>query len=468
MKRPKAPQAKPAAPIPIDAAARVDAARAAVCAAAPWLASAAWALRGPYWRPGIATAGVSGDGRLYVDPQLAEEWEPGALAALLEHEVWHPVLQHAPRARVQGVEAREQRRANVAADCEIHSGHLRAAALAALDEAAGRDGGRSCTPERFGLPPGRSFEEYLQALREKGAEPEAGDEPEGAGGGGSAGAGASGGGGESDSQSPSGQSASDPGGDAADGSGSSPASGSAADGIRRSWEEPMEGDPEASGWSPAEKAAIQRGVAEGVQAASAAGRSDLPAGLERWAADQLRPPRVDWRARLRRLAQAAVSRAGAADYTYSRPSRRDAGASRGYVSPGLHAPQVEVAVVVDTSGSMTEDDLRDALSEVVGVVQAVGARVQVAACDAQATRFRPVRRVEDVRLIGGGGTDMRVGITAAARLRPRPAACIVLTDGDTPWPESRPRGLRVIATIVGGRGTEAPDWIDVVEVEVER
>jgi predicted metal-dependent peptidase len=50
-----------------------------------------------------------------------------------------------------------------------------------------------------------------------------------------------------------------------------------------------------------------------------------------------------------------------------------------------------------------------------------------------------VRR-EGIALVGGGGTDLRTGFAAALRTRPRPDVAVVLTDGQTPWPDTPPLG----------------------------
>ncbi|MGW4501482.1 hypothetical protein ACWENR_23070 [Micromonospora sp. NPDC004336] len=49
-----------------------------------------------------------------------------------------------------------------------------------------------------------------------------------------------------------------------------------------------------------------------------------------------------------------------------------------------------------------------------------------------------MRRIEDIELVGGGGTDMRVGLAASAALRPKDGIVIVATDGDTPWGDIPP------------------------------
>jgi len=73
-----------------------------------------------------------------------------------------------------------------------------------------------------------------------------------------------------------------------------------------------------------------------------------------------------------------------------------------------------------------------------------------------------------VRLAGGGGTDMGAGVAAAAALRPRPSVVVVLTDGFTPWPEDRPRGVRVVVGLLAQHGMPVhrpPGWARTVVIE---
>ena len=89
----------------------------------------------------------------------------------------------------------------------------------------------------------------------------------------------------------------------------------------------------------------------------------------------------------------------------------------------------------------------------------------VLACDAAVGATSRVRRVEDVQLVGGGGTDMRVGIAAAEASRPHPDVVVVFTDGYTPWPE-RPTRARLVVAIIGFQSSteHAPDWATTVRV----
>ena len=209
---------------------------------------------------------------------------------------------------------------------------------------------------------------------------------------------------------------------------------------------------------------LQRQVAQDVMAHGKL-PGTVPAGLLRWAEEVL-TPKVNWRAVLAaELRRAVAEVSGAVDYSYRRPSRRSAVAGP-VVLPALRRPVPEVAVVCDTSGSMTEDLLAMVLAEVEGLLRALGLarQVRVLACD---TAVAPVQRVSSARqveLIGGGGTDMGAGIGAAAALRPRPAVTVVLTDGYTPWPAVAPKGMRVVVGLLGETAPDAPPWARAVRV----
>jgi predicted metal-dependent peptidase len=191
----------------------------------------------------------------------------------------------------------------------------------------------------------------------------------------------------------------------------------------------------------------------------------VPAGLQRWATEML-SPKVDWRRQLgAELRRAVAEVAGAVDYSYRKPSRRSAVAGD-VVLPALRRPVPEVAVVCDTSGSMTEDLLAMVLAEVEGLLRALGLarQVRVLACDTAVGTVQRVRSARQVSLVGGGGTDMGTGIAAAGELRPRPAVCVVLSDGYTPWPPGPPKGMRVVVGLLGDAAPDAPSWARAVRV----
>jgi predicted metal-dependent peptidase len=204
-------------------------------------------------------------------------------------------------------------------------------------------------------------------------------------------------------------------------------------------------------------------------------RGNVPGGWARLADEALRP-QVDWRKELAAQVRQALARAaGQVDYNRDRPSRRTP-LVRGLIRPRMVRPIPNVAVVVDTSGSMGDRELGQALSEVQQVLDQVlgGQSAQVLAVDAAVQATRRVWSAKQVRLAGGGGTDMGKGIQAAAQLQPLPDTVIVLTDGFTPWPKDPPPGQRVIVGIIGAerpgrlepREHSTPEWAAAVGIPV--
>jgi predicted metal-dependent peptidase len=115
---------------------------------------------------------------------------------------------------------------------------------------------------------------------------------------------------------------------------------------------------------------------------------------------------------------------------------------------------------------MSEELLAMALAEVEGLLRALGMarQLRVLACDAAAGPAQRVSRARQVTLTGGGGTNMGAGLAAAYALRPCPAVTVVLTDGYTPWPDAAPKGMRVVAGLLGDDAPGAPRWARAVRV----
>ncbi|MFC4014926.1 VWA-like domain-containing protein [Nonomuraea purpurea] len=208
---------------------------------------------------------------------------------------------------------------------------------------------------------------------------------------------------------------------------------------------------------PSVMTALERELLTRAVAAEIDARGTAPAGWRRWAETTLRPE-VDWRTLLAALVRRGLTQAaGRVDFSYRRPSRR-APSAPGIVLPALVRPLLRVHVIVDTSGSIADDTLSRALGELNGILRATGnRRVDVTCCDAAAHPVQRVRDLAQVELVGGGGTDLRPGFEAAARAD----VVIVLTDGDTPWPERRPRPYTMICLFDGGA---APEWASSVRI----
>lgn len=188
-------------------------------------------------------------------------------------------------------------------------------------------------------------------------------------------------------------------------------------------------------------------------------RSDIPGGLYKWA-DSFLKPKVDWQKHLKRELRRAIFRAGGgAKSTWDKPSRRNQiGRENRVLKPGYHSPKVRVAIVVDTSASMSGDDIAQALGEVQGILKTAAiedGNVTVLTVSTRVAECKKVTSASQIEVMERGGTDMRVGIEHAEQLPQRPHVTVVLTDGETPWPNKAPKDMHVIAGVIGSSETIA-------------
>ena len=250
--------------------------------------------------------------------------------------------------------------------------------------------------------------------------------------------------------------------------------GSALDADGRSYEL-APADPQAPGMSAERQGILLDRLASDISAHHRANGA-IPEGLLRWAEEHL-DSRIDWRRILGvRLRGAVANEAGPRDYSYVRPSRRQHGMRQQgleLVLPAMRQPRPpSVAVVVDTSGSISDAELRQCISEVAGIARAVGVGqgLWVVPCDSlvgKIQRLRSVGSVESLELHGGGGTDMRNGIDAGLNIRPTPQVVVVITDGYTPWPAQRPRKMQhgIVVLSVGHTVKDVPEWMTTVVID---
>jgi len=91
--------------------------------------------------------------------------------------------------------------------------------------------------------------------------------------------------------------------------------------------------------------------------------------------------------------------------------------------------------------------------------------IRVLAGDEQAAWTKQVFDPRKVELHGGGGTDMGAIVKQEAERRPveRPELIIVVTDGDTPWPEEDV-GVPVVACLTYETVWPVPQWMDRVDI----
>jgi predicted metal-dependent peptidase len=112
--------------------------------------------------------------------------------------------------------------------------------------------------------------------------------------------------------------------------------------------------------------------------------------------------------------------------------------NRRFLSQGLYLPELRnpelglIALLVDTSGSITQQDLNAIASEVGGILTAYKTELLVVYVDAAVqghTLFSSEDAEIKLELKGGGGTDFRPGYAFIDEHGHQPTAAVYLTDG---------------------------------------
>ena len=116
--------------------------------------------------------------------------------------------------------------------------------------------------------------------------------------------------------------------------------------------------------SEEEKKQIRDEIKEAMLAAAATvdGAGNIPAGVRRLI-QELTEPKMNWREMLRMNLESTIK----VDYTWMRASRK--GWHMDAVMPGQKPDEmIDIAIAIDTSGSIGEAMLKDFLSEIQGIM----------------------------------------------------------------------------------------------------
>ncbi len=134
--------------------------------------------------------------------------------------------------------------------------------------------------------------------------------------------------------------------------------------------------------------------------------------------------------------------------------------------PKMVKPVPDVTLLLDTSGSMSTKDLSEGLTEIKGVIDSLGTPVSVYCGETTIHEQQTVWSVDEINLIGGGGTDMGSAIHEIAELE-SPSIMIVITDGYTGWPAEKPENIGAIIAVLTREGVSdgIPPWIEWIELD---
>ncbi len=363
------------------------------------------------------TACVYPDGRIYFNPTFCGELSTAELQFVIAHEIMHLLMRHAGR---RG--DRIPKLWNIAGDMAINEALRQARQKGQNVSYQAPAGALFPAPERAEWHAERIYDALLQDAQSGGGDGDAGD------------------------------------GDPAPGQGCGvkPASGPGG-----------EGDGE-GGDSAKSSAELDREWTEVAAQAQAMGRSAGDgAGNVLANLCELPAARVRWGAILRRGMASALATHGRDAQTWTRRGRRSAAVGPQF--PGWQANAARCAVIIDTSGSMSDEELAQCVAETLKIAQESGVAVYLVTHDHGvqwsgwlAARCRPGAVTQAVK--GRGGTCAREAYRIVAEASPRFDAVIHLTDGALAWPHWPANARHMVVALIGYGCNGVPDGARVIEV----
>ncbi len=152
--------------------------------------------------------------------------------------------------------------------------------------------------------------------------------------------------------------------------------------------------------------------------------------------DHLLQPRLPWRSLLARY----MTMTARDDYSYSRPSRREGNA----IFPSLRSVELNITVAIDISGSISDNEIAECLTEINNLKGQLRAKITLLACDADLAEECPWQFESweefqmPLAITGGGGTDFRPVFDYVAKCDKQPDLLVYFTDAEGIFPEYTP------------------------------
>jgi predicted metal-dependent peptidase len=130
--------------------------------------------------------------------------------------------------------------------------------------------------------------------------------------------------------------------------------------------------------------------------------------------------------------------------------------------PSYLKEQLKVAVFIDTSGSIGDDELMRFKSECVGIAKSFESiDMIIGYCDTE-VKGKPlevangnVAKIMEYKALGGGGTDMTKCFTWINKNAPENELIVIFTDGYTPFPTKKLVGNRNVLWVISSGGLDA-------------
>ena len=166
-----------------------------------------------------------------------------------------------------------------------------------------------------------------------------------------------------------------------------------------------------------------------IQSAAAAGAGKVPAGIQRLIKNWTEP-KMDWRQLVQQEIQSIVRN----DYSFQRVNRKSM--HSGAILPGMkEATTIDVAISIDMSGSIGDEDATAFLSEIKGIMdQYEDFKINLWCFDTDIYNHKVITHDEAHELVeyepqGGGGTDFEANWRFMEENGIQPKKFIMFTDG---------------------------------------
>lgn len=166
-----------------------------------------------------------------------------------------------------------------------------------------------------------------------------------------------------------------------------------------------------------------------IAAAQSAGAGRVPAGVRRLIGD-ITEPKMDWKQMLQMNIQSIVKN----NYSFSRFNRKSQ--HSGAILPGLlNENTIDVSVAIDMSGSISNQQAKDMISEVAGIMgQFSDFKIRLWCFDTQVYSYAEFTQdnaceLDDYEVKGGGGTLFEANYQFMKDNEIEPKLFIMFTDG---------------------------------------
>ncbi len=198
-------------------------------------------------------------------------------------------------------------------------------------------------------------------------------------------------------------------------------------------------------------------------------RGTIPLCAERLI-KELKKPQTDWRTILSDFIQEEVN-----DYSFSPPDRRFD--DNPFFLPDYNGKEDivnDILFMIDTSGSMSDDMITQAYSEIKGAIDQFDGKLSgwLGFFDAAIVEPKPFTSEEEFRIIrpaGGGGTDFQIIFEYVIKHMQDspPASIIILTDGKAPFTQEKLAGGIPVLWIINNESVDPP-WGKVARIKIEK